>query len=251
MDVKPTIELLHGDVGSHPEIRSLNPRFEKGVPVLKLTLDLEWAPDEPSRSYEALEARMAELCPTLSHHECRGDGDYEVLAAPRRTGGGNGDPRGGFEAALALAHLFEHAMIDAVAFVTEARTVSGATGAHAETRRRFDVFVECPAPEIGPAIVHVVLAWIAALSSGTPLNGNGRGLLEVVRRLHRRAERGLGVAATARDLALSPAVVSRFLGGLEEEGVVRRVTHNLNFSGDVFYRPEPGARWRAGALRAH
>ncbi len=243
MVAEPRIRVIHGDVGSHPEIRSLNPRFAKGVPVLKLTLEIDWAPDEPVRSFSDLEARMAEVCPSLARHECRGDGDYAVLGARRGPSRPGGHAAADFEAALALAHLLEHAMIDSVAFVTEAHTVSGVTGAYAKGRRRFDVFVECPAPVVGPAIFHVVLGWISALSSGEPLNGDGRGLLEVVRRLHRDAGQGLGIASTARELAISPDTVSHLLRQLEQEGIVRRVDHNLNFSGDVYYRTYPGARW--------
>ena len=141
------IRIQGARLGSHPEALALNASFRRDTPILKLAVEVEWKPKEPAAALAALEARLVEFCPSLRDHQCRGEESYRIL---RSTGdGGRTAPDDStaqqaepIEAALALAHLFEHVMIDTIAFITDAPIISGATAALKGSRKRFDIFVE-------------------------------------------------------------------------------------------------------------
>ncbi len=44
--------------GAHPEARSLNPAFRPDIPVIKLSIDIEWEPTELAAAVAALEAQL-------------------------------------------------------------------------------------------------------------------------------------------------------------------------------------------------
>jgi hypothetical protein len=138
----PRIRVLTTRLGLFPSIQSLNPSLGPDRWTIRLELEVDWAPVDPLRSLMVLEEGLLEVCPSLNAHRCGGPVEYHVRSFAR--GEQNGLEGGHHpEPALALAHLIEHVMIDAIAFVTNASSVSGATGARRGSTKRFDVFVEC------------------------------------------------------------------------------------------------------------
>ena len=216
--------------GAHPQARSLNAAFRSDFPVLKLGVDIDWGPAETAEAVEALEARLVEFCPSLQQHECRGREEYHILRSIH-----DGDRRldhseTAIEPALALAHLFEHLMIDTMAFITDASIISGATAALKGTHARFDIFVECPDATAARLTVEVSRSWISALATGQFPNSEGRLIRDLARHLY-RAPAGVEVGELARRLEREPREVRDGLQWLEHLGLTRPLDYPMNFSG--------------------
>ena len=221
--------------GAHPEARSLNPAFRPDISVIKLGVDIDWEPPEPAAAVAALEAQLVEFCPSLQQHQCRGHADYLILRSIHESEQQPEHGETSIEPALALAHLFEHLMIDTMAFITDASTISGATAALKGTHTRFDIFVESPDAIAARLTVEVARSWISALVAGESINGEGRLILELARRLY-RAPDGVEVGVVARRLGREPREVRDGLQWLERLGLTRPLDYPMNFSGLSYYR---------------
>ena len=221
--------------GAHPEARSLNPAFRPEIPVIKLGVDIDWEPTEPTAAVAALEAQLVEFCPSLRQHQCRGQPEYRILRPIHESERQPEHGETSIEPALALAHLFEHLMIDTMAFITDASTISGATAALKGTHTRFDIFVESPDAIAARLTVEVARSWISALVAGESINGEGRLILELARRLYRALD-GVEVGVVARRLGREPGEVRDGLQWLERLGLTRPLDYPMNFSGLSYYR---------------
>ncbi len=233
----PAIRALSLDVGSHPQARRLNPQFSPEAPLLRLRVEVSWDPRDASTTLFGLEGRLARLSPTLARHQCRGHHDYRILRTLARDTGG--PPRLGrdFEPSLALAHVLEHLIIDAVSFLTGAPIVSGATGALRGVPHRYDVFVECPDPALARLVVALPLSWLSSLAAGGSLDGEGWTTLVVARHLYLRRHAGpCDPVALSRRLMRSPGEVEAALRWLERNGFACRVGYTMNFSGVEYCR---------------
>lgn len=229
------IRIRDADLGLRPEARALNASFRTDVPILKLSVEIDWAPSDSLAALAAVEKRLVALCPSLREHECRGREEYHIL---RSTDGGGGPPERtetAIEPELALAHLYEHVMIDTVAFVTDEPIVSGATAALEGSRNRFDVFVEAPDELAARLAVGLATRWVSALAIGNSLNGDGRAALELVRFLYRTHPDAAEADEIARDLGWEPRAVRDGLDWLERSGLTHRVGYTMNFSGLPYY----------------
>lgn len=212
------ILITGSEIGSYPKVLPLNSKFRSGVPLLKLQVEIDWKPRSPALALSALEQRLMELCPSLRHHECRGHRPYHILCSDEQKAAGH-EP---LEVSLALAHLLEHVLIDALAFITSAPLVSGITGAHKDSTRRFDIFVECSDPSLAPLVVWLAVSWLSASLDGTPLDGAGRPALDVVRVLYQKRPEPLPVEDLAAQLGRDPGAVHATLLWLEQHTFVRR-----------------------------
>lgn len=223
---------LERELGTYPHIVPLNPSFKEGIPTIKLTLEIDWDADKPFQILSDLQERLAELCPSLDHHQCRGPMHYRIFPENED----KADSGKKLEASLALAHLIEHVMIDNVAYLTDARTISGVTGALKESKVRFDVFVECPDPYVGPLATHLALGWTRALLKGKGLNGRGRPTLDLGRYLYRRHPAAVNVTSASKDLGLERRKALEAIRWLEEEGFACWAPQTMNFSGDPHFQ---------------
>jgi hypothetical protein len=203
--------------------------------VIKLGVDIDWEPTEPAAAVAALEAQLVEFCPSLQQHQCRGLEEYLILRSIHESERLPEHREASIEPALALAHLFEHLMIDIMAFITDALTVSGATAALKGTRTRFDILVESPDTIAARITVEVARSWITALVSGESINGEGRLILELARRLYRALD-DVEVGVVARRLGREPGEVRDGLQWLEQIGIASPLDYPMNFSGLSYYR---------------
>ena len=226
------ILIAGSEVGPHPEVLPLNSGFQSDIPLLKLQVDIDWNPPHPVRALASLEERLEELCPGLRQHQCRGHLRYHILRSGEQVEGGQ-EP---IEASLALAHLLEHVMIDTLASITSAPLLSGITGAHRDSARRFDIFVECPDPSLAPLVVRLAVSWISASLDGTSLDGGGRLTLELLHFLYERRSEGVAMEEIARHLRREPAEVRRALLWLERNGFVCKGPSAMNPRGRERYR---------------
>jgi hypothetical protein len=224
------------DVARRPEALPLNPMFRDGARSLKLVVDIAWYPREPGPAVTALEHALAHLAPSLRNHQCRGEAAYEAFPADTRPA-----PDGSWEPALALAHLIEHVMIDAIVFVTGAPRVSGVTGAHRGRKRRFDVIVECPSLPLAHLATAVALHWVHVLTRHGSPDGLGRPVLELARWLYRVHPSPADATDAARRLDADVEGTAARLDWLLDVGFARRVDWTINFSGLVQYVVDDGA----------
>ena len=170
------LEVVATDFGVFPSVVPLNPMLAVGGTLLKLTVHVNWHPGDAAERLRAAEQRLAAAAPSLELHQCRGPHQYRLFQEGRAAPGG-----GAFEPALALAHLFEHVIIDAVAYVTEAPRVSGLTGERGDVRLTFDVFVECPDRVVAEVATRLCRSWGEEVLSGESLDGAVRRPPELAR----------------------------------------------------------------------
>lgn len=237
---KELICVQNADLGSHPEALALNTSFRRDTPILKLCVEINWEPTEPAVAVASLEARLVKLCPSLREHECRGQEEYHILSSGDERGPRFAESRRTVEAPLALAHLYEHVMIDTIAFITAVPLVSGATGALKDARNRFDIFVESPDAVAARLTVGLATSWFGALVTGRSLNGEGRVALDLARHFYRNQSGALEVGGIARALGRESREVGEGLSCLERNGLTNRVGYTVNLSG-VMYFSLPGA----------
>ena len=225
------IRVLSSDLGSFPNVLSLNPAFRPEVSRLRLTLEIDCQLADAGSTLLELEDGLMNACPRLRLHQCRGPHGYRLfesqaddLAAPP------------IEVNLALANLIEHVMIDTVAFVTEAESVSGVTGAHTNSRSRFDVFVECPDESVAALAGYVGITWIASLLRGASANGVARSALGLARYLYQERPRAVDTRRAARELNREPSEIEQAFGWLTASGYAHEVSQTMNFSGLPAYQ---------------
>lgn len=225
-----TITVVATDYGRHPAVLGLNPTFEPDARTIKLTLTIDWRPHDAAAALNHVEGELLAASPSFRMHQCRGPHQYRVfLEAQRR-------PAAVPEAALALAHLIEHVMIDAIAFVTGAPRISGVTGARADADDTFDVFVECPSRAVAHLAGRVGTAWIESLVTGRPVNGQPLDTLHVARLLYAYRPAAVDAGLTARTLGHDRDRAQRTLAGLRASGFAEELPATLNFSGYPLYR---------------
>lgn len=225
------IQVLASDLGSFLHVLSLNPAFRLEARRLRLTLEINCELVQAGRTLLDLDEQLLSACPSLRLHQCRGPHEYRLFesqaddfAAPP------------IEANLALAHLIEHVMIDTVAFVTEAESVSGVTGAYTNSSSRFDVFVECPDESVGALATYVGITWIASLLRGARVNGAARSALGLARYLYQERPRAVDTRRAARELNREPSEIEQDFGWLMASGYAREVPQSMNFSGLPAYQ---------------
>ena len=163
--------------GAYPGVSELNPRFQPGLPRVRLTLDIGQALRRRVGPLENGEReRLLALCPRLPDHLCGGGSDIRhLLGEPAMGPAASADTVPGEPDGLALAHLIEHVAIELVVAAGLAPRCSGVTCAYRDRLDRFDIFLECADGHLGRAA-----AVLAAASVRDLLGGPDR--LEVHRR---------------------------------------------------------------------
>jgi hypothetical protein len=237
----PRIRVLTIRHGLFPSIGLLNPLLKPGHWAIRLELEIEWEPQNPLRSLALLEEGLLDVCPSLRAHRCGGPAEYHVRSFAQGSPRGPDDPVP-VEPALALAHLIEHVMIDAVAHVTAASAVSGITGARRESTRRFDVFVECRDPAVGALAWHLGVAWTSTLLRGEVVDRRETRILDVARSIYRSGARAFEAHRVAADAGLRTDETEDLLGALAAAGFASPTRYTMNFSGQQYYGvadPEP------------
>ncbi len=226
------IEVVATDFGVFPQVVPLNPMLAADGTLLKLTVHVNWhPPGDAAERLRAAEERLAAAAPSLGLHQCRGPHQYRLFQEGRAATDG-----AAFEPALALAHLFEHVIIDAVAYVTEAPRVSGLTGERGDVRLTFDVFVECPDRVVAEVTTRLCRSWVEEVLSGASLDGGVRRTLDLARRLYRQRPAAVDAAATARTLGVAVEDAEDGLLGLVHAGFAREEPTTLNLSGGRRFR---------------
>ena len=229
------IHIKDADLGFHPEAHALNASFRRDVPILKLSVEVNWEPGESLAALAALEARLVKLCPSLREHQCRGQEEYHVLRSTDGRGRQRKESKTTIETALALAHLYEHVMIDTIAFITDEPIVSGATAALKGSLTRFDIFVESPDAVAARLTVGLATKWMSALVAGESPDGEGPTTLALIRYLYRAQPKVVGVDEIAREIGLVSSTVGEGLDWLERNGLTRRISYTMNLSGFPYY----------------
>ncbi len=249
MTPRHVIDVIGSDFGVFPAIARLNPMLTESSPLLKLTVRVHWSPDDPASELRDLERQLAAAAPSLGNHQCRGPHQYRLFqedqgASSSRDGGIEQEDAVELEPGLALAHLYEHVIIDAVAYVTEAPRVSGLTGERAggDTEITFDVFVECPDRVVADGAAHLARAWVELLLAGGHLDGGPRRALELARRLYRHRSVTLDAGAAARDLHQPLPEVEATLISLVRAGFALEEHAAFNLSGARRFRWASGSR---------
>jgi hypothetical protein len=199
--------------------------------TLRVELEIEWEPANAVRALSTLETSLPAVCPGWNAHRCGGPPEYHV----RSFAAGDGAAERHVEPALALAHLIEHVMIDVIAFVTSASSVSGVTGAKRGTRRRFDVFVECRDPAVGALARHLAISWATAILRDGGIDTEDARILAVARALYRRGARVFEPDRVAEETGLPGEEAARLLEALEAAGFAARLAFTMNFSGQPYY----------------
>ena len=223
-----SIDAIEAEYGDHPAILPLNGAFRRNAPTIKLTLTVEWRPDDPTRALAVLESQLAEVSPTLRHHQCRGPHQYRVFEAH-----GGSTP---VEPALALAHLIEHVMIDSVAYVSRAPRVSGITAGLVGRPGTYDVFVECPDVQVAQLAIAVALSWVETVLRGGTLDMTSRLALEVARILFGQWQGPVRADLAARAMGHPREEIESAFLALERVGFLRREQYTQNFSGIPSYQ---------------
>jgi len=235
MSREPTMYIRGAEVGHHPEAIALNSSFRSDIPILKLLMDIRWEPEDTIVELAALEHRLEQLCPSLRQHRCRGREEYHILRSVDAAAPSGEAQRASVEAPLALAHLYEHVLIDTIAYITEAPTISGATAALWGSRTRFDVFVESPDDVVAFLTVKLAAGWIGDLVVGASPDGERRATLDLSRHLYRSQPDPVETGQAARFLGRPPCEVQHGFDWLERRGLTRREGYTMNFSGLRYY----------------
>jgi len=229
------IRIRETDLGPHPEAFALNAAFRKDLPILKVRVEVDWEPRAPAAAVASVEAGLFEVCPGLRDHQCRGDEAYHVLRSTDGEHGRRAEAAEAIEAPLALAHLFEHVVIDAISFITGEPVISGATAALAGSLHEFDVFVESPDADVAGLTVGLARSWLVTLSRGRGRDGERRTTLELCRQLYRAHPEPVDLDAAARELGRGADEVRSGLEWLVRHDLARPVRFTINFSGVSYY----------------
>ncbi len=246
MPTAPLIRILKIEHGPFPEARSLNPRFSPDRPLLLARLDILWLTEDPVAAIASVEETLLAFSPGFAKHECRGARSYHVFArAVRRAPAPAASPQSDgaanpFEAALALAHLIEHAVLDFQCAITGERRCSGVTAARRSPPGRFDLLVECRDPEVGRCCLVLSVAWLTSITQGHTLGATERAILAAARLAHDRRGQGLRPPAVARALSWSEDQAWRALSALSEVGYLVETPYSMNLSGVPEYRLSRG-----------
>lgn len=233
------IEVLGSDFGVYPAIAGLNPMLDAEATVLKLTVQVDWHPGDAAERLREVEHRLTAAAPSLGRHQCRGPHQYRLFQPGQEgaTGSLGGTAEDSpFEPGLALAHLLEHVIIDAVAYVTEAPRVSGLTGERGDVRLTFDVFVECPDRVVADAVLRLSRRWVEGVLGGEVLNGGMGRTLELARRLYQSRPAALDARAASLALGQTLPDTEAALLALVQAGFAREEVATLNLSGGRLFR---------------
>lgn len=247
MSASPSVSVLASDYGYHPSILPLNKSLRPSASTLRLTLEIDWDPPDPAQALSNLESDLLRVCPSLGEHQCRGPVQYHVHGP---SPGWTSKVRGrwlGVEPGLALAHLIEHVMIDAVAFVTGLQRVSGVTGAHQDSERRFDVYVECPDYPVSLLARYVGISWVLTLLQRGSLDSAGAQTLRVARLIYNLGPRTLDPSLVAVEVGMDEADALEILERLEVAGFARRNGYTVNLSGTPYFRLSSDGARRSGS----
>jgi hypothetical protein len=226
------VRILRIQHGLLPGAETLNPRFLPGHPLLLATLDVDWHPTDPLQAVAALEKSLLAFSPGFALHECRGEGIYHVFSG----GGARRSDAGDFEAALALAHLIEHAVIDFQAGATGAGRCSGITAAHRDPLGRFDLMVECREPEVGRCCLRLAVSWLTRSLLGRGPGAWERDILEILRISRIFSRRPLFAPEVARELGWREKRCARVLEALAQADYLVRVAGPGGISGRDGYQ---------------
>lgn len=229
-----SIRVLATDFGFYPEILPLHSRIRPDSPLVKVSLDIDWTSPDFRDVLAAMQRHLLEVSPSFLQHRCGGPEGYHIHGmldddAPARA-------ESEIEAGLALAHLIEHIMIDAVAYVASETRVSGVTGAHRDCTRRFDVFVECPDRAIGSVAVTLALCWADLLARGESPDGQGRIALALARHLYLTRPAAINLVDAARSVPGSVSQLREAFDWLERSRFACPQKYAMNFSGIPFYQ---------------
>jgi hypothetical protein len=244
-----SIRVLASEFGWYPEIFPLNPEFRPGASAVKLTVEIDWPSADAIAALAALEAQLVAFSPSFRFHQCRGPHQYRVFVDPGNSA--RGAAAEALEASLALAHLLEHVMIDSIAFVTDALSVSGITGAHADSRDTFDIFVECSEPVVAKLASDLGRSWMETLMVGGRLDRSPRATLELARFLYRNRTRVVDPGLVARSLGIAQGTARQALARLEAAGFACPEPQTMNLSGLSHYRLCKAPAEGAPSLEAH
>lgn len=243
--MKPDIRIHGVEHGALAQAAALNRKIDPAIPILKVALEIHWEDPAAAERLVSIEAGLRRFSDTISHHQCRGLRAYRVFGPateeggaghPRRQGDGAGPPPG-FDAALALAHLIEHAIIDFQSFITGARRCSGVTGALTDPPGRFDLMVECPDPLAGRCALALAVTWLGTIASGGDLPETEKDLLAASRAVLRCPARRRTSSAIAGRLGWTERRADRALNSLCEMGCLGREAYAFNFSDIPSYAP--------------
>lgn len=233
------IDVVATDFGTFPTVARLNPMVHEGNTLLKLTIHVDWQPGDAAQRLRDVEHQLTAAAPSLGLHQCRGPHRYRLFQdgqGAARDATRNAPADEPFEPGLALAHLFEHVIIDAVAYVTEAPRVSGLTGERGDVQLTFDVFVECPDRVVAEVATNLSRAWVELVLGGESLDGHIRRTLDVARRLYRQRPAAVDAGSTARQLGYPKELVEEAFVTLVHAGFAREDLAALNLSGGRLFR---------------
>ncbi len=240
MPTAPDIRVVTIEHGPLPGARSLNPRFGTGRSLLFASLDIAWSPVDPAAAIARLEESLLAFRPGFARHECRGAERYHVFAGARGAVpadyGSGARARDGFEPALALAHLLEHAVIDFQCSILRERRCSGVTAARRAPPGRFDLMVECGDPDVGRLCLALAIAWLTSALRGHTLGLPEREILLAARLAHDHRGQRLRSAPVARALRLPEPRAEIALAALREAGYLVETPYTMNLSGLPVYR---------------
>jgi hypothetical protein len=211
----PHVQIVDAALGEFLPVASLNPSFRPRALKLRLVLEVAWSPPRAAAALIGLQGRLLELLPTFRRHTCRAPAEYGICS-PAFTAGSR------IEAPLALAHTLEHVMIDTIACVTRAPSISGVTAAFPGCDELFDLFVECPDPLLARLATHVALVDVVDLLDADTAPMPLLPLLELARDCYESGSRPIDPLRSARRLGRTDAGIDRDFATLVEIGFLRR-----------------------------
>jgi hypothetical protein len=153
--------------GPFPSASPLNPRFQPGMPRIRLILDIGASLRRHRQSLSTREREvLLAFCPHLPDHRCAGGQDIYDLLLPGDAAASGAEEVNPEADGLALAHLIEHVAIELLVSVSRSGRCSGVTCAYRGRKDRFDIFLECSDPLLGRAMAMLAAAFVRDLCSG-------------------------------------------------------------------------------------
>jgi len=218
--------------GAFPGISDLNPRFQPGLPRVRLTLDIGQALRRRLAPLEEGEReRLLALCPRLADHLCGGGSDIRhLLGEPANDPAASADSAPAEPDGLALAHLIEHVAIELVVAAGIAPRCSGVTCAYRDRLDRFDIFLECADPHLGRAAAVLAAASVRDLLSGPDRLEVHRRCRDLLRLLVATGRASIVPEDAAIALGCGLAGAREALEALARLGFVDPVAASLTFS---------------------
>jgi hypothetical protein len=243
----PVVQVIETVYGPMEQATSLNRRMARGGPLLRATLDVQWADPRAVQVLSRVEAALVAFSPSFCRHQCRGPHAYHVFARERpaaavrngRHAVAQGSRDMPFDARLALAHLIEHAVIDFESAITHETRISGVTGAHLRPPGRYDLMVECPDPAVGRLCLALAIVSLTGAADSRPPGRGERDLLATARATYRHPGRVWTPPGLARVLRWPIARAEVALSSLRDLGYLVPLSSTMNFSGVPCYQVAP------------